>query len=154
MNTAQKQSSTQGTNTSKNLRVLIVDDDVSSTLLLQKALKAACDDVKIDLAEDGEHAVKDLAEKEYDLVFMDHDMPDLKGPEIVRMADMAMTKLPELRRHKTSVVTYTAHRWQDWDTEKLQYINVTGHIDKGLSFTKMKGEICECIKEPLLKIVH
>lgn len=134
----------------RDFKVLIVDDDISSTLLLQKALKSTFNKVNIEFAEDGEKAVNELANHEYDLVFMDHEMPDLKGPEVVKLADSAMAnKSSELRNHKTKVITYTAHPWQDWDSDKLKYMNVAGHLIKGSSFAKMKGDLSDYVYSPL-----
>jgi CheY-like chemotaxis protein len=133
------------------LSVLIVDDDVNSTLILQKALMSISGNIEIDTVEAGKTAVHELTNKNYDLVFMDHEMPDIKGPEVVRLADSAIAMLAEHRKHKIPVITYTANQWKDWDTDKLAYVNVTGHMRKGQSFTKMQRELSDFIRSPLDK---
>jgi CheY-like chemotaxis protein len=127
----------------RKFKVLIVDDDASSTLLLQVALKSISEKVHIDVVEAGKLAVTELVRKEYDLVFMDHEMPGLNGPTVVKMADRAISKLPDYLKHKVPVVTYTANKWEDWDADKLAYMNVRGHLSKGMKFTNMKQVVSQ-----------
>jgi CheY-like chemotaxis protein len=128
-------------------RVLIVDDDVSSTVLLQKALSSISDRVRIDVAEGGKQALSVLTSNEYDLVFMDHEMPDLSGPEVVHLADTAIDQLSQKRSRKVPIITYTARRWQDWDADKLAYLSVSAHMNKGLKYDRMKSFISDIMVE-------
>ena len=67
-----------------NLRLLVVDDNQINRDILQDVLINCNPKVKIDLAIDGEKAVQKLAEKDYDLVLMDVQMPIMDGYEATR----------------------------------------------------------------------
>jgi len=68
----------------EKLRILIVDDAVSNRKLLGRLLKKNGHETH--QAEDGNVAVDmiDTAERQYDLVLMDYEMPNLNGPEACR----------------------------------------------------------------------
>jgi len=59
-------------------RVLIVDDDESTRLLLERLLEAI-PDLEATLAGDGKEALKLLAERSFDLVLLDLLMPGMGG---------------------------------------------------------------------------
>ena len=60
-------------------RILVVDDNSANILVVTKLLRAT--KVKIDSALSGAEALKKTLEKRYDLVFMDHLMPEMDGVE-------------------------------------------------------------------------
>jgi CheY-like chemotaxis protein len=128
------------------MNILIVDDDESSTWLLQKALSSVSDQIKISVVKGGKEAIEELADREFDLVFMDHEMPDLSGPDVVKLADSAVGRRYEDRKYKTPIITYTSKDWQDWDEENLRYMSIAAHMSKGLSFNSMKGAIREFVE--------
>ena len=61
-------------------RVLVVDDDATSRILLRAALRQANFDVG--LAVDGEDALRQFRAEAWDLVMLDVEMPDLSGHEV------------------------------------------------------------------------
>ncbi len=63
-------------------RVLVVDDDRMIRSMLGDVLRRA--GYSVHLAEDGEAAWKALAASPYDLVITDHEMPQLRGLDLVR----------------------------------------------------------------------
>jgi CheY-like chemotaxis protein len=136
----------------KEFNVLIVDDDVSSIVLLERALSNFSRLANIDVVERGKDAVKAMASKEYDVVFMDHEMPDLKGPDVVKLADNALAK--QMIKNggedpqKIQVITYSAKKWEDWDADQLAYISMQGHLMKGESYSSLKGRLSRLIGEP------
>src|SRR5688572_17942800 len=64
-----------------NARVLVVEDDASARLALQKLLEA--NGYEIRAAEDGVAALEQLAELPADLVVTDLDMPRMGGMELI-----------------------------------------------------------------------
>ncbi len=72
-------------------RVLIVDDVKINLTVMKGLLKEI--NIKIDTASSGMMALKHLDKKKYDLVFLDHRMPEMDGVEVLR----------ELRERKDSV---------------------------------------------------
>ncbi len=62
-----------------NAKVLIVDDNSSNLLVATKLLRDT--KVKIDTAESGAEALKKTLDEHYDIIFMDHMMPQMDGIE-------------------------------------------------------------------------
>ncbi|WP_111309028.1 response regulator [Confluentibacter sediminis] len=68
-----------------DLSVLIVDDNNINIIVLKKLLETM--DIKADTAENGKIALKKVAQKNYQLIFMDIHMPEMDGfetTEIIR----------------------------------------------------------------------
>lgn len=65
--------------------ILVVDDSISArqhlTLLLEQSEKDYTD-MKIDSAEDGTTALEKAQAKDYDLIFLDVEMPGVNGFEV------------------------------------------------------------------------
>ncbi len=90
------------------VRVLLAEDSASSVSLIRAYLAGTgCD---LEVAGDGEAALARLAERRYDLVLMDVQMPKLDGYE-------AMRRLRERERAeglpRTPIVAVTAHAFQE-----------------------------------------
>ena len=65
--------------TAPNAKVLVVDDSRVNLSVAQNMLKQF--DINADLASNGYNALKMISNHKYDLVFMDHMMPDIDGIE-------------------------------------------------------------------------
>ena len=63
-------------------RVLVVDDSVSIRQMVEMTLRSANFDVT--LAEDGQHALEVCADKAFDFVLTDQNMPRMNGLSLVR----------------------------------------------------------------------
>lgn len=63
-------------------RVLVVDDSVSIRQMVEMTLRSANFDVT--LAEDGQHALEVCADKDFDFVLTDQNMPRMDGLSLVR----------------------------------------------------------------------
>lgn len=64
-------------NTKRGLVFLVVDDDQTIRKIMRLQLKAF--GLRIDVAEDGEEAVKYAKNSRYDVIFMDIQMPRMNG---------------------------------------------------------------------------
>ena len=65
--------------TAPNVRILVVDDAPMNIAVISGLLKRT--KIQVDTAESGEECIEKFAVKSYDLVFLDHRMPGMDGPE-------------------------------------------------------------------------
>ena len=76
-------------------RVLVVEDDITNQFMMQKILEAlGC---TVELAENGEEALRILDEQDFDIVFMDYQLPVLDGvatTKIMRNSPKAYASIP------------------------------------------------------------
>lgn len=87
----------------KNAAILVVDDvqmnlNVFVNLLLDTQ-------IRVDTALSGREALRLVQEYAYDIIFMDHMMPDMDGVETLR----TMRKLPHHKNERTPVIMLTAN---------------------------------------------
>jgi DNA-binding response OmpR family regulator len=66
------------------VRLLVVDDDRSACEALTKVLTKQ--NYAVDVAMDGEKALKLAAENQYDLAILDYQLPDMTGADVLRGA--------------------------------------------------------------------
>lgn len=85
------------------MRVLIVDDILTNRLLLSEIMKKL--GIGYDMARDGKEALDALNIRNYDIVFMDIEMPVLNGLETTRFI---RERLP-YPKNRIPVVALTAH---------------------------------------------
>ncbi len=84
-------------------RVLIVDD-VSVNLQVSKGLMEPYN-MKVDVALNGTEAIKMIKERDYDLVFMDHMMPNMDGVDVTRI----IRSLDDEKYKKLPIIALTAN---------------------------------------------
>jgi two-component system, sensor histidine kinase len=66
----------------KDPMILVADDDENTCQLLKEYITGM--GPKVDLAQDGKKTLEYLQAKDYDLVFLDCNMPELTGLEVVK----------------------------------------------------------------------
>lgn len=89
--------------TAPNVRILVVDDAPMNIAVISGLLKRT--KIRVDTAESGEECIEKFAVKSYDLVFLDHRMPGMDGPETLgQLKRRFAAKLA-----KTPVVSLTAN---------------------------------------------
>lgn len=64
------------------MRILVADDEQDTVEMIRACLQR--DGHAVDLAFDGEQALEKMKKQEYDLVFIDHNMPVLTGLEVIK----------------------------------------------------------------------
>ncbi len=62
--------------------ILIVDDNAMNLKVATGLLKRSC--IKVDTASSGKECIKKTEEKQYDIIFMDHMMPEMDGIETMK----------------------------------------------------------------------
>ncbi|MBR4718783.1 MAG: response regulator [Lachnospiraceae bacterium] len=68
--------------TAEDARILVVDDTSVNLSVIRKLLKKT--KISIDTAGSGEEALRLVREHEYDVIFLDHLMPGMDGPETLK----------------------------------------------------------------------
>lgn len=70
-------------NLKENLKILVVEDNVSNQMVIKKMLKEN-DNIVLDIANNGETALEKIATLNYDIVLMDIQLPDMNGIEVTK----------------------------------------------------------------------
>lgn len=83
-------------------RVLIVDDNKVNLMVAKALMKTT--GVQIDTAESGKEALRLIEQTDYDIVFMDHFMPEMDGVEATRK----IRELPDAKYRTMPIVALTA----------------------------------------------
>ena len=106
----------------KKLRILLVEDSIENQRLIKIFLDAI--DAQIDIAENGQEAIKYALDKEYDLIFMDIMMPVLDG--------LSATKKLRNAGYTKPIVALTAHAIRK-EVEKCINAGCNSHLAKPVS---------------------
>lgn len=112
-----------------NLRVLLAEDNLTNLTVLSRMLERLSQTVEP--AGNGQEVLNLLAQKTFDIVFLDIQMPVMDGLETVRRIrqNPAWTDLP--------VIALTAHAMPE-DREICLANGMNDHLSKPVSFTKLR----------------
>ena len=88
--------------TKLNIKILLVEDDLIAKTVGLNTLKNNFPLAQIDTAETGKTAIELATKNDYDLIFMDLGLPDMKGYKIA-------TKIRSLKKNQLPIVALTAH---------------------------------------------
>ena len=117
-------------------RVLVIDDSLDSVKLMNHILDHyKCD---VTMAFDGQDAIPLLVSKNFDLVVLDWQMPQMGGKETLMLMDrlLAERKVHKIRR-PIPVVIYTGHTEEELDLPLVRHFSYTGFINKRQAFSSM-----------------
>jgi len=134
-----------------DIRILVVEDYPTNQKVAMLYLQAlGCD---INLAENGEFAVKAFQEQTYDLIFMDVQMPVMDGycatAEIRRLERAAQnhdSDVPDIQRHRIPIIAMTAHAMSG-AREKCLAAGMDDYIIKPLKKADLLGMINKWVLE-------
>lgn len=85
-----------------HLRILIAEDNAVNVMVLQKTLKRF--GLTADVAENGQIAIEALEAKNYDVIFMDINMPVMDGFEASRL----IRQMTQVERRNVYIIALTA----------------------------------------------
>ncbi len=119
----------------RRLRVLIVEDIVTNQLVLTGYLNTLGHEA--DIAADGRNALAAVQETDYDLVFMDMQMPDMDGLEATR----EIRKLPGAAS-KVPIVAMTANAMAQ-DKENCLQAGMDGFLSKPVRIDQIRAALAE-----------
>lgn len=111
-------------------KVLLVEDNEINQIVASQNLENF--GLNVDIAEDGFQAVQKAKEKQYDMIFMDLQMPKMDGFEA--------TKLIREFDKKTPIIALSASV-QDTDREHSAQIGMNEHLEKPINLEKLKNVI-------------
>lgn len=121
-----------------NARILVVDDYIDNQDLARAILeKMECE---VDVAEDGTEALEMIQHSEYDLIFMDVQMPNLDGYDTTRRI-----RESEMGTKRTPIVALTANALEG-DKEKCLKAGMDDYLAK-----PFRGEDIERVMSQFLK---
>ncbi len=126
-------------------RVLVVDDSDMSRKLLINLLKKT--KMQVEEASGGKECLAIVNENTYDLIFMDHLMPDMDGVETFKV--LKRKNLCE----KTPVIALTANT-TDMSEEDYKNMGFAGYIPKPVVPEKMMETVYELLDKALIESVE
>jgi CheY-like chemotaxis protein len=118
----------------KTPSILIVDDDVELSWLLETNLRRALPQADISIANDPYEGLNLLLEKEFNLVVLDWNLQGINGREMLDQADHEMDldpSLPDDRySHRPKVVVLSADPKKKCKLGRFEHFKPVGHIHK------------------------
>ncbi len=123
----------------ENIRILLAEDNPVNQKLAASMLKKA-GYKKVDIAENGQLAVKAVGQKNYDIIFMDIQMPVMDGFEATRL----IREKEKDRRHSI-IVAMTAHALKG-DRERCIVAGMDDYISKPINPQEMFSVIKKWVK--------
>jgi PAS domain S-box-containing protein len=120
-------------------KILLVEDNEMNRKIVLSMLKSR--NMLCDVAVNGSEALKAVSEKDYDVVFMDCQMPVMDGYEAT-----SQIRLLDGERKNTKIVAMTANAMEG-DREKCIEAGMDDYISKPINFELMFNMIEANIKE-------
>lgn len=126
------------------MKILIIDDDINSTVTM-KALLMSQEGYQIDIAHSGLKALIMLKEKAYNLIFLDIMMPDFSGLDFAK--EMSKNdKINNIPVVLSSALPISSKELIDMLNDFKKYCQVKGMLEKPFSLEKMLEEIDKATK--------
>lgn len=112
-------------NDAEKIKILLAEDNKINQQLATDTIKTWNNKISIDIAENGEEAIKLLAKNDYSMIFMDIQMPLLNGKETtikIRQGCVA-------GKNNIPIIAMTAHALKD-EREKCMAIGMNDYLTK------------------------
>lgn len=128
-------------------KVLVVDDNESNLLVIRKLLRDT--KVQLDTADSGARSLEMTLEKSYDVIFMDHLMPEMDGIECfhnIRNQTGGMSK-------DAKIVALTANAGSDM---RKVYADegFDGYLVKPVNASELEAELMRMLPANIVKVLH
>ncbi len=114
---------------SKKLSILLAEDDVTNQKVIVKMLNGR--GYQVDLASDGLQALELYIQKQYDLILMDIQMPEMSGADVVRRIRALETGI----RH-TPIIAISAYALKG-DKERFLSIGMDAYLSKPIDLNQL-----------------
>lgn len=134
-----EESKTEVINTNKeldipNIHILAVDDNKTNLLVFKGLLKKT--NAKIDTTLKGSEAIELFKSNNYDIVFLDHMMPEMDGIEVLKK----IRELEKDKEKKTPVIVLTANAMEGSKEEYLAY-GFNDYLSKPVNGAALKSTL-------------
>jgi CheY-like chemotaxis protein len=114
----------------KAMRVLIVEDEKINAMVIEAMLGKIGHDVH--LADNGRQALQKAGQQEFDLIFMDIQMPELDGLETTQ----AIRTTALERNRRVPIIALTAHAMKG-DRERFMAAGMDGYLVKPVDINRL-----------------
>lgn len=125
-------------------KILLVDDNELNRRVFVGLLKET--KIQIDEADNGKECLKKVAEKAYDIIFLDHMMPEMDGIETLRV----MKTMEDFPSKEAPVVILTANAIVG-AKEKYLSEGFDAFLEKPIDYRKLEHMIEELLDESLIQ---
>lgn len=122
-----------------SLNVLLVEDDYVSQLITSRLLKELGHNVMV--VENGLQAIKEVNENNYDIVFMDLQMPEMDGIT----ATIKIREQEKKTNTHTIIIALTAHAMKS-DKQKCEEAGMDDYVSKPFTLEDLKEVMDRNIK--------
>lgn len=131
--------------TAENASVLVIDDNVVNIAVVSGLLKKT--KVSITSATSGEECLAFVKKQHFDIIFMDHLMPDMDGVQTLAK----MKAMPDNLCQTTPVIALTANAVSG---AKEMYLSAgfTDYLSKPIDSAKLEGILREYLPEDLINV--
>ena len=117
-----------------NINILAVDDNKTNLLVFKGLLKKT--NAKIDTTLKGSEAIELFKSNNYDIVFLDHMMPEMDGVEVLKK----IRELEKDKEKKTPVIVLTANAMEGSKEEYLSY-GFNDYLSKPVNGAALKSTL-------------
>ncbi len=131
----------------KDLHILVAEDNKINQIVIRELL--ASHGYRCDIVDNGREAVEAVKKRNYDLVLMDCQMPEVDGYEATRMIRERENIVPEfsMRKH-LPIIALTAHASQS-DEEKCLRAGMDYYCTKPVDQKRLFELIRDCFEKNL-----
>lgn len=129
--------------TKPTIRILLVDDDKTPTLLLKELLTA--EGYEVDTADSGESAIGFLKKTDYKIVITDLKMPGISGIDLLKYCSKTYPEIP--------VILLTAHGTIQSAVDALK-CGAFNYLTKPVQVTELLIDIQKALEIQKLKLQH
>lgn len=123
----------------RKYKVLVVEDNVTNQQVAKAMLSKL--NLEVDIANDGKEAIEKLKKNDYDIVFMDIEMPGIDGYETTRI----IRRSKEVRNPKVPIVAMSAHVLKG-EREKCLKIGMNEYISKPVQMKNLVEVLGKLLK--------
>jgi CheY-like chemotaxis protein len=119
-----------------NLSVLLLEDNPINQILAVNTLQKWMPDIRIDVAGDGKEGISKLKEKNYDLMLVDIQMPEMDGYETTRYIRTQM----DVSKKNIPIIALTAGALKE-DEQKAIEAGMNDYLSKPFDIETLAGKI-------------